>query len=121
MTIHRWPTASHNPKVEGNRGFWWAEAHRNPGVVPPPTLTDQGKRPGHWSFGRRLRACEVSFVRDLSAIGWDRLGQVTESRPPTAPATDRSFGHVARDGRRSVMGAWSGTAPSLRCAPDPSA
>jgi hypothetical protein len=62
----------------------------------------------------------VSFVRDLSAIGWDRLGQVTESSPPTAPATDRSFGHIARDGRRSVKGACSGTALSLRCAPDPS-
>ena len=37
MIITRWLTASHILKVTGNRGFWWVETRKSPGVVPPPT------------------------------------------------------------------------------------
>ncbi len=37
VIITRWLTASHILKVTGNRGFWWVETRKSPGVVPPPT------------------------------------------------------------------------------------
>ena len=55
-----------------------AEAQRpwGKGTSPPPTRTDQGKRPGHRYFRRRLRAGEVSFVprfvsNCLRTCAWD--------------------------------------------------
>ena len=37
MVNRKRPMESHDLETEGNRGLSWAEAHTDPGVVPPST------------------------------------------------------------------------------------
>lgn len=87
MSIQRWLTASHNLNVVGDCGFWWAAAHRIPGVVPLRHALDQGIALVSGVFGSgsaakraHLRLSEAD--RDERDEAFDALPAAAESACP---------------------------------------
>lgn len=69
VSISRWLKASHGPEVAGNRGLWWVAAHTSPGIVPPPTRSDQHESAGQRSFRRWSSGSDRALVIGLSSVG----------------------------------------------------
>ena len=65
------PMKSHDLESEGNRGLWWAEAHTDHGVVPPPTLERSFASPVEVPH-----ACRPSGVRFSVCHGWSGSRQI---------------------------------------------
>jgi hypothetical protein len=79
MTVCRRPVASHVPRGAGNRGLLWVGTHRNPGKVPPPTLSGTRKP---WSEAPGMAGTGAREVPDRVVPAYE-LGEGVGVVPPT--------------------------------------
>ena len=67
MSRSSWLVEVQFSEVEGFPGLSWAACPDKPGLVPPPTPPDQGKRPGQRGFRRRPSGLNRPLVIGLSS------------------------------------------------------